>query len=411
MTDAPLHHDIVIAGAGPVGLAFARSLKGSGLSILIVDPQPEEALAAPAFDGREIALTHRSMAILTELGVRDRLDPADISDLRQAQVTNGTAPHALQFEPQDRSGGRLGVLVPNHRIREALYRLTVDQPGVDIRAGRRIVQARIRPGTQRQPGGAALRLDDGTALTAGLLVAADSRFSTVRTQLGVGADLHPLGRSMIVCRVRHDRDHDHVAAECFDHGQTLAFLPLNPDADGFRSSIVLTLPTAAAEDLAQASDAVFEAELNRRARGRLGAIRVISPRHLYPLTVTWSRRFAGEGFALIGDAAVGMNPVTAHGFNLGLKGQDRLARQVLKAHARGRPIGDASHLAAFEAGHRRDALPLYAGTNAIARLFSDERLPARALRKAVLKTAQKLPPFRHAVSAMLTDGGARPVRF
>ena len=162
------------------------------------------------FDGREIALTHRSMAILTELGVRDRLDPADISDLRQAQVTNGAAPHALQFEPQDRSGGRLGVLVPNHRIREALYRLTVDQPDVDIRAGRRIVQARIRPGTPRKPGGAALPLDDGPALTAGLLVAADSRFSTVRTQLGVGADLHPQGCSMIVCRVRHDRDHDHA---------------------------------------------------------------------------------------------------------------------------------------------------------------------------------------------------------
>lgn len=413
MTDVGPHLDIVIAGAGPAGLAFARSLKGSGLSILIVDPQPEEALAVPAFDGREIALTHRSMAILTELGVRERLDPADISDLRQAQVTNGTAPDALQFAPQGGSRNRLGVLVPNHRIREALYRLTVDQPGVDIRAGRRIVQARIRPGTARQPACAALRLDDGTALTAGLLVAADSRFSTVRTQLGVGADLHPLGRSMIVCRVRHDRDHGHVAAECFDHGQTLAFLPLNTEADveGFRSSIVLTLPTAAAEDLVQASDAVFEAELNRRARGRLGALRVISPRHLYPLTVSWSRRFAGEGFALIGDAAVGMNPVTAHGFNLGLNGQARLARQVLKAHARRRPIGDADHLAAYEAGHRRDALPLYAGTNAIARLFSDERPPARALRTAVLKTAQKLPPFRHAVSAMLTDGGARPVRF
>ncbi|WP_427790545.1 5-demethoxyubiquinol-8 5-hydroxylase UbiM [Brevundimonas diminuta] len=409
MTDTAHHHDVVIAGAGPTGLAFARSLKDAGLSIRIVDPQSEEALSQPAFDGREIALTHRSMAILKDLGVRDRLDAADISDLRQAQVTNGASPEALRFAPPQ--GERLGVLIPNHRIREALFHLTAGQAGVAVQTGRRIVHARPQPGTSRHPGRVDLRLDDGTALTARLLVAADSRFSSVRTQLGVGADIHPLGRSMIVCRVRHSRDHGHVAAECFDHGQTLAFLPLNADADGFRSSIVLTLPSAAAEDLVQASNAVFEAELNRRAQGRLGPVSVISPRHLYPLTVSWSRRFAGGGFALIGDAAVGMNPVTAHGFNLGLKGQERLARQVLKAHARGRWIGCAETLSAYEAGHRRDTLPLYAGTNAIARLFGDERAPARVLRSVVLGAGRNLPPFRHAVSAMLTDGGGRAPAF
>ena len=39
--------DIIVVGAGPAGLAFARALEGSGLNIALVERQPEEVLAAP----------------------------------------------------------------------------------------------------------------------------------------------------------------------------------------------------------------------------------------------------------------------------------------------------------------------------------------------------------------------------
>ncbi|MFN3983499.1 MAG: FAD-dependent oxidoreductase, partial [Caldilinea sp.] len=55
--------DIAVIGAGPAGLSFACAIAGSGLDVLLVERAPEESLADPAFDGREIALTHRSQAI------------------------------------------------------------------------------------------------------------------------------------------------------------------------------------------------------------------------------------------------------------------------------------------------------------------------------------------------------------
>lgn len=392
--------DIAIAGAGPAGLALARSLAGSGLSLALIDVQPEATLADPPDDGREIALTHRSMATLGELNVWDLIDAREVSDLREAQVMNGGRPFALTFEPGD--GGRLGVLTPNQALRRALFHRVKDQPGVTLMAGRRIVKARIGDGPRR----ARLTLDDGSVVEARLLAAADSRFSTLRPQLGVAADIHPLGRSMIVGRVSHDRPHGHVATEWFDYGQTLALLPLNGEAgDGRLSSAVLTVPSGEAEDLMALSDDAYGVEIARRMQGRLGESRLAGARHLYPLAVTWSRRFAGEGFALVGDAAVGMHPVTAHGFNLGLKGQARLARAILRAHAAGRDIGATAVLSVYEAGHRRDALPLYLGTNALARLFTDERPPARLARKAALHVAQRLTPFKQAVRTLLTDPG------
>jgi 2-polyprenyl-6-methoxyphenol hydroxylase-like FAD-dependent oxidoreductase len=58
---AAMNHDIIIVGAGPAGLALARSLRDAGFDILLIERQPYESLAAPAFDGREIALTWRSV--------------------------------------------------------------------------------------------------------------------------------------------------------------------------------------------------------------------------------------------------------------------------------------------------------------------------------------------------------------
>ncbi|HEX7770206.1 MAG TPA: FAD-dependent oxidoreductase, partial [Dokdonella sp.] len=71
-----MKHDIAIIGAGPVGLCLARALALQGLHVAVVERQPRAALAEPAFDGREIALTHASMRLLGELGVWGRI-PAD----------------------------------------------------------------------------------------------------------------------------------------------------------------------------------------------------------------------------------------------------------------------------------------------------------------------------------------------
>lgn len=68
-----MHVDIAIVGAGPAGLCFARRLARTGLSILLIEQQSLDSLREPPFDGREIALTQRSMRLLHELGVWQRL--------------------------------------------------------------------------------------------------------------------------------------------------------------------------------------------------------------------------------------------------------------------------------------------------------------------------------------------------
>ncbi|KAB7780846.1 5-demethoxyubiquinol-8 5-hydroxylase UbiM [Xanthomonas sp. LMG 12459] len=392
--------DIAIVGAGPAGLCFARSLAGSGLSLALIEPQPRAALAEAAFDGREIALTHASRALLDQLDLWPRIDPQAIAPLRDARVMNGSSPFALTFAAGEGGRGDLGWLVPNHLIRRAAFAAVQDQPGLTLLDGVS-VQALRRDARQAQ-----VQLSDGRSVAARLVVAADSRFSSTRRMSGIGAQLRDFGRTMLVCRVRHERPHHQTAWEWFGYGRTMALLPLH----GNEASAVLTLPPERAQALLQMDEAALGAKISTCFEHRLGAMTPLVRPQAYPLVAVYAQRFVAERYALIGDAAVGMHPVTAHGFNFGLQSQARLARALHDAIARGGDIAAPALLAGYQRGHRLATRPLYEATNAIAALYTDDRLPARALRSVALRVADRVAPFKRAIAAHLTQRVAAMAR-
>jgi len=218
--------------------------------------------------------------------------------------------------------------------------------------------------------------------------------SETRARLGIGAEVLPVAKAMLLARVRHDKPHDSLATEWFDRGQTVAMLPLGPNESG----AVLTLPSERAKAIAALSRGELGAELTRRTKQRWGAIEALTDAFVYPLTITFSHRFAANRAALIGDAAVGMHPVTAHGFNFGLIGAVRLADAMREA----RDVGDARVLVRWAVHHRAAVLPLYIATRALVGLYTDDRLPARVARRAVLRIGS-LPAVRKGLAAMLAE--------
>jgi len=390
------HVDIAIIGAGPVGLCFARALAGSGLSVLVLEQQPLAALQAPAFDGREIALTHASRAQLQALGIWQRIAPEEISPLRDARVSNGPSRFALTITADDGKAAQLGWLVPNHLIRKAAFEAVADARNLTIQAGIGVRSIQQGEGHPR------LELDDGAHIQARLLVAADSRFSKARRMLGIGTRMRDFGHTMLVCRVQHEKAHAHVAWEWFGHGQTLALLPLN----GQRSSVVLTVPPQEMQAIEALDDSALAREFERRFAHQMGAMEVIGSRHTYPLMGVYADRFIAHRAALLGDAAVGMHPMTAHGFNLGLLGQARLARELMTALRRHQDFAAADVLARYQRGHRLATWPLYQATLLIAGLYTDDQPHACLLRDGILRVAQQVTPFRQLIAAQLTQAAA-----
>ncbi|MBI3345606.1 MAG: 5-demethoxyubiquinol-8 5-hydroxylase UbiM [Burkholderiales bacterium] len=373
----------LICGAGPAGLALACALHDRGLTVCVLEQADEATLAAPADDGREIALTHRSRRLLEDMGLWQRLP--DIAPLRRASVRSSGSRQPLPFEAV---GQDLGWLVSNHHLRAAAW-AGVRERGVTVLCGRSVV------GLARSGAVARLHTRCGELHEAALVVAADSRFSALRRLAGIGARHQDFGRSALLVPLAHEREHEGLAQECFLEGHTLALLPKT----GRRSSAVWTVANAALPGIAAMDDAALAAAIARAAGHRLGAMQVAGARHVYPLVAVWAERFVAPRFALIGDAAVGMHPVTAHGYNLGLYGIQALARRLSPSVDAGQP----APLLAYEAEHRRAAGPMYAGTNALVRFFTDDRAPVLALRRAVIDIARHLPPLRAAITRRLVD--------
>lgn len=385
--------DIAIVGAGPVGLGFAQSLEGSGYTIALIDRQPLNDLAAPVFDGREIALTHASRHILEGLGAWQRIAEQDISVLRDAHIFNGPSLHALKVDAALVGVQELGYFVPNHLIRKALFEAVQEQAGVQLLGGVSVTE--IQTGAQANT----LQLSDGQTVQARLVVAADSRYSETRRMMGIACDMHDFARSMLVCRFTHEAEHGHISWQWFDYGQTLALLPLN----GRASNVVLTLPQHEMQALLDLDAAAFSANITARFAQRLGAMQQAGKPHTYPLVGAYARQFVAHRYALVGDAAVGMHPITAHGFNFGLQSQKRLAEQLWLAKRRNADVAEPAFLATYERQHRTATWPLYQATNAIAQLYTDDRAPLRAVRGGLLRMAQAVQPFRKVLANHLTQ--------
>ncbi len=385
--------DIVVAGAGPVGLAFAASLAGAGLRIALVDPQPAASLADPADDGREIALTDRTVAMLETLGAWARIPADHVAPLRRMRVLNGPSDYAMRLGGGGTGSDMLGRFVPNHWLRRSLHGTVQELPGVTVMPGLSVAGLRVERAR------AAATLSDGQVLTAALVVAADTRRSRLREAQGIGVALHDYRQRMLVCPMAHPVPHHETATAWFEYGQTLVTLPQN----GGRSSAVMTVGEADAAALLRLDDAAFGRELTRRYRGRLGDMRAVGTRHAVPVVTTYAARFAGRRFALLGDAAVGMHPTTAHGFNFGMLGQHALARELQVALAAGRDVADPAALARYEAAHRAETRLFFTGAEALMRLYAaGDSLPARLLRNGALRLGN-LPPLRHVLAGRMRD--------
>ncbi len=398
-------HDIIIAGAGLAGAAFALAAAQGGLKVVMIDPQPFDLQLAPSFDGRSTAIAFSTFRMLDALGLGEalrphacRMDRILVTDGRRpGAATRPASPAFLRFDADEiggRTGGEpLGYMVENRRIRAALAQ-GVQAAGLEVLAPASVASVDVGPGE------AAVTLSDGRVLNAPLVVGAEGRQSRVRTAAGIDTVGWGYGQSGVVATVRLARDHGNVAHEYFLPGGPFAILPLTDQ----RASLVWTETTRRAEALRDASDEAFHAHLLRRFGDFLGDVAVEGPRFVYPLSLSLAERLYAPRIALIGDAAHGVHPVAGQGLNMGLKDAAALAEVLTDAARLGEDIGSETVLERYARWRRFDNAALAAGFDAFVRLFSNDIGPVRLVRNLGMAAVNRIAPLRRAF--MHEAGGA-----
>lgn len=391
-----MSYDILIIGGGPAGLSFAKALSDTNLNIGLVEKSSANTLKNPAYDGREIALTHLSKKIMSELGMWDIIPQEDISIIRHAKVLNGNSNYTLHFDHNESGKENLGFMMANNVIRKAAYDALENTNNITL-----LTEKEVSSVTTNDQYGS-VKFSDNSEIKAPLIIAADSRFSSTRRMMGISTSMLDFGRTCIVCTMSAELPHNETAYECFHYDRTLAVLPLNNN----QVSIVITLNSEESDLVLSMDKQEFAADIERRIDGCFGSMELTSELFPYPLVATFAKTFHTNRFAVIGDAAVGMHPVTAHGFNLGLRGAYTLAKELKKEFASDISTSPQAALTRYSRKHRRAAAPLYHGTNALVKLYTKDTPPAKIARSALLRLGNRIKPAKRLIMNQLTESKA-----
>jgi 2-octaprenyl-6-methoxyphenol hydroxylase len=378
--------DVLIAGAGYVGLAVAVSIKSArpSLSVAVVDAAPPGIWQR---DGRASAIAAAASRMLDRLGCWGDIAPEAqaITEMivTDSRTSDPVRPVFLTFGGEVAPGEPFAHMVDNKVLNGAL-REKAAALDIDLLEGVGVT------GFEETPGGLDVHLADGTSLFTRVLVAADGVNSRLREMAGIKTLKWEYGQSGIVCTIAHERPHNGRAEEHFLPAGPFAILPLKGD----RSSIVWTERTADAERLVKAEDLLFEHELEMRFGLKLGEIRAETKPRAWPLGLTLARDFVKPRFALAGDAAHGIHPIAGQGLNLGFKDAAALAEVLVEADRHGEDIGALDVLERYQQWRRFDTVQMGITTDVLNRLFSNDFGPLRAVRDIGLGLVERAPRLK-----------------
>ena len=383
-------YDIAIIGSGPNGDALACALADTNLKIVIIDKQPLKTLENPKIDGRDIALTHRSINVLKEIGFWDLIPNNLISKINKAKIFDGDSAYSLNFENKNIKKDNLGCLIPNFLIKKTLKKLLKKRKNIFS------IESEIIDFYNEGDFNSIL-LSNKKKIKASLIIGADTRFSYSRSKMGISSFVKDFKKNMIVCRMKIENIHNNTAYEFFKYNKTLALLPyVNNEA-----SIIITDTKKNTEKLLKLKKKDFNFEIENNFNSTFGKMHLIGKRYSYPMITVYSKKFISNRFALIGDAAVGMHPVTAHGFNLGLQGIKILSKEIKSALKNNIDIGSDFVLNKYQYKMHLAAIPLYFGTNTIVQLYTNTSRPAKIARKFALRAVNTIKPFKRAFMNVL----------
>ena len=380
--------DIIVIGAALNGLAAALALGGRRvrcpLDVVVVDAKDPRGFVTNAFDGRASAITASARRMFVVLGVWQQVE-TEAQPMRDIIVTDSATPESprpvlLQFGEADMPGGPSSHMIENRFLYAAMLEEALQSPHIRFAVGQPVASYDFGSGK------ATVVLDDGTAMDASLIVAADGRNSPAREAAGIGLVGWPYDQMGLVATVEHDLPHNGRAEEHFTPSGPFAILPL----PGNRSSLVWSERTPEARRILELDDEGFADELRRRFGEHLGNVRVISGRHGYPLAMFLAEEFVGPRLALVGDAAHVLHPLAGLGFNMGLRDVAALAECVHDAAGLGLDIGNKAVLDRYAQWRRFDTVATAAAMDGMNRLFSNTNPLLTLLRRAGLLAVNRM---------------------
>lgn len=389
-----MKYDVVVCGAGIVGMVMSLLLSKKGIHNVIVAPKiPAQAGLGEQYHPRIFAMSLASQRLLSELGVWDILPAERLTRVEQMQIQGDQAGH-LNLSAYRSRAKQLAWIVEKGEIEAALQRALSIYGVVWYDDTLKNVMPIV--GDSKNGSGRGVRqviTEKGQVITADLFIAADGANSCVRRFSGIEHHVKSYSAKGLVAQLTVEKPHRNIAFQWFSEEGILAFLPLPDTSDGHQVSMVWSCPDAIASSLEKLSEQALGETLPKRighlSQDVLGKVVLRSPMYAFPLTLE-KTGMVSEGIALVGDAAHRVHPLAGQGLNLGLSDAVALSH-VLATKEHFRCYGDLRILQRYQRARSIDIAKMRWVTDGLHTLFSHHNEVVKVVRNIGLDVLEKLP--------------------
>jgi 2-octaprenyl-3-methyl-6-methoxy-1,4-benzoquinol hydroxylase len=387
--------DVLIVGGGMVGAAVACGLGNSSLKVAVIEQTLPIAFSADQpHDLRVSALSIASKAILTTVGAWQGIIDRRYCPFKRMRVWETSGDTEFCSDAIQRE--ELGFIVENRITQLALLERMQQFENI------RFFCPAVIKTINYMPTATTLELDDGTTLTAKLMVAADGGQSRVRQSVGLGVTSWDYQQQAMVIYVETDYPQQDITWQRFVPSGPQAFLPLT----GNYASLVWYNSADEITRLKKLPYAQLMPELLATFPQCLGQLKQILGVTSFPLKRQHAQHYIKQGVALVGDAAHTINPLAGQGVNIGLLDAAALAEVLIAAHYTGENIADVAVLKRYETMRRTENLKMMTVMDVFYQVFSNQIAPLKFLRNVGLGLAERVLPLKNKVmkAAMGLEG-------
>jgi 2-polyprenyl-6-methoxyphenol hydroxylase-like FAD-dependent oxidoreductase len=381
MSELPRTTDVLIAGAGPVGLTLAASLAARGVDVVLVDKVAEVSNTSRA------AVIHaRTLEVLEGIDVTDELVRRGVITPRFTVRDRDRALLSIDFD-QLPTRHPYTLMLPQNITEDVLTSRLAELGG---QVDRPYQLAHL----EQDGDGVTATMVGGETVRASYAVGADGMHSAVRDQTHIGFAGNTYAQSFVLADVHLDWEFDDSEVMLYFAPAGLVVVAPLP---GGRHRIVATADVAPEQPDRDDIQALLDARGPKKRPARV-------------VDVVWSSRFRvhhrladhyreGRVF-LAGDAAHVHSPAGGQGMNTGIQDAVALAGRLADVLSDG---ADECILDGYEAERRPVAADVVAFTDRMTRVATVDHSAVRRIRNAALRGLNRVPAVRRTIALKLSE--------
>ena len=305
-----INTDILVVGAGLVGLVAAHCLSQLKYNVVVIDKKKPNDSKRSSKDTRTTAVSEGSKQFLEDLflwkDIKKNAEP-----IKKIKVFDRAPSNKIFFENQNNEK-KLGYVIENIRFSKSLLSSLKKKNNVKIFFDSELLKIESTANCTNT-------YLKKQIIKSKLIVAADGKNSTVRKAVGNKIFTKKYKESALVLNFVHEKNLNNTAYEIFYNTGPLAILPMKSKYNLFQSTIIWSNKNLFTKKLVNRNNEFIKNIIYEKIGLITGDILKINSKQMFPLSAHINETFFSNRLVYVGDSAHSVHPIAGQGWNLGIK--------------------------------------------------------------------------------------------